>query len=109
MSPNSELRLNKLTNGQNRENHFLPQLKAKRIVQKKSPKLSLNLTLHPLAPTSFFPCLYKLVWKVPLILSRVLALVTLRSHVKRNYAKKKIIQSIMSEGKRAMLPASVDR
>ena len=83
-SPNSELRLYKLTKGQNRENHFLPQLKAKRIVQKKSPKLSLNLTLHPLAPTSFFPCLYKLVWKVPLIFSRVLALVTLGSHVKSN-------------------------
>ena len=34
-SINSELRLYKLTKGQNRENHFLPQLKAKRIVQKK--------------------------------------------------------------------------
>ena len=36
-SPNYELRLYKLTKGQNRENHFLPQLKAKRIVQKNQP------------------------------------------------------------------------
>ena len=36
-SPNYELRLYKLTKGQNRENHFLPQLKAKRIVKKNHP------------------------------------------------------------------------
>ena len=50
-SPNYELRLYKLTKGQNRENHFLPQLKAKRIVQKitqtkpdlDTPSLSPNL------------------------------------------------------------------
>ena len=87
MSPNSELRLYKLTKGSEQRESLSTFDKS----YKKSPKLSLNLTLHPLAPTPLFPCLYKVVWKVPLILSQVLALVTLGSHVKSIWAKKKIV------------------
>ena len=60
--------------------NFMSLLTAERIV---SNPHSLTLTLHPLALAPFLPLLYKLFCKLPLTLSRALALLTLGSHVKR--------------------------
>ena len=87
MSPNSELRLYKLTIGLEQRQWHYTNVKSYKD-HKKSPIQNLNWTLHPFAPTPFFPCLYKLCWKVPLTLSQVLALVTLEPPVKSISAEK---------------------
>ena len=68
MSPNSELRLYKLTIGLEQRQWHYTNVKSYED-HKKSPIQNLNWTLHPFAINPLFPCLYKLCWKVPLTLS----------------------------------------
>ena len=64
MSPNSELRLYKLTMG-SEQRYWLYTFVKSYEDHKKSPIQSLNWTLHPLASTPFFPAYINSAGKCP--------------------------------------------